>query len=69
MSEHTQQKLSKQQQKSQETKERIFRAAKEILKKKDMMHFPSKISAKKPVSQMEVFTIILKRKTIFFLTI
>ncbi|OUO99234.1 TetR/AcrR family transcriptional regulator [Sellimonas sp.] len=34
MSEHTQQKLSKQQQKSQETKERIFRAAKEILKKK-----------------------------------
>ena len=33
MSERTQQKLSKQQQKSQETKERIFRAAKEILKK------------------------------------
>ena len=50
MSEQTE--LSKQQKKSKETKARIFRAAKQILKKKGF--------------RMVVFIIILRQKTTFF---
>lgn len=61
--------LTKQQQKSYETKERIFKAAKKFYRKAVMRIFPLKISVKKPESLMEVFIIISKPKTTFYLII
>ena len=48
--------LSKQQLKSRETRTRIFQAAKRILQSKVMSSCRSRISAKKPVSPMEVLS-------------
>ena len=61
--------LSKQQLKSRETRTKIFQAAKRILQKQGYEQLSIKISAKKPVSPMEVFYHHFKTKMIFFLII
>lgn len=61
--------LSRQQLKSRETKERIFRAAKHILQKKGYEELSTKIYVKKREYRMEAFTIILKQRMIYCLTI
>ena len=69
--------MSRQQQKSIETKNLILFAAKNIKKKqikdaqnihknKDMTHSPSRISARKQVYPTEVFIIILRQKMTCF---
>ena len=59
--------ISRQQQKSRETKEKIFKAAKRILQKGGYEELSIKNICEE--SPMEAFTTILRQKMIFFLTI
>ena len=61
--------ISRQQQKSRETKEKIFKAAKRILQKGGYEELSIKNICEGRVSPMEAFTTILRQKMIFFLTI
>lgn len=61
--------LSRQQRKSQETREKIFQAAKKILQKKGMKNFLLKISVRRPEFPMAAFIIISRQKMICCLTI
>jgi len=60
--------ISRQQQKSRETKEKIFKAAKRILQKGGYEELSIKNICEE-ASPMEAFTTILRQKMIFFLTI
>ena len=61
--------ISRQQQKSRETKEKIFKAAKRILQKGGYEELSIKNICEEAGVSMEAFTTILRQKMIFFLTI
>ena len=62
--------ISRQQQKSRETKEKIFKAAKRILQKGGYEELSIKNICEEAGSlQWKLFTTILRQKMIFFLTI